>query len=69
MKTKVLYKYTRDDGGITVSINKPECEYTELVRIIAENGKRITKDGENLYIVIDQDTIEGWYEVSAPEES
>ncbi len=68
MKTKVLYKYTREDGGITVSLNEPECEYTELVRIIADDNKRITKDGKNLYTVIDQEAIDGWYEVEAPEE-
>lgn len=69
MKIITLYKYTREDGGITVSPNKPECEYTELVRIVADEGKRITKDGENLYTVIDQATTNGWYEVDAPEES
>lgn len=68
MKTKVLYKYTREGGGITVSVNKPECEYTELVRIIADDNKKITKDGENLYTVIDQETTDGWYEIDAPEE-
>ena len=68
MNTKVLYKYTREDGGITVSLNKPECEYTELVRIIADDNKKITKDGENLYTVIDCKTTDAWYEVEAPED-
>ena len=66
MKIITLYKYAREDGGITVSPNKPECEYTELVRIIADEDKRITQDGENLYIVMDQENTDGWYEVEAP---
>lgn len=67
MKTIILYRYIREDGGITVSPNKPETEYTELVRIIADEGKKITQDGEKLYSVIDQETAEGWYEVDTPE--
>ena len=69
MKIITLYKYTREDGGITVSPNKPECEYIEQARIVADEGKRITTDGENLYTVIDQTTADGWYEVDTPEES
>ena len=68
MNTRVLYKYTRENGGITVSLNKPKGEYSELVRIVADDNKRITKDGENLYTVIDQETADGWYEVDAPED-
>ena len=67
MKIITLYKYTREDGGITVSPNKPECEYAELVRIVADEGKRITQDGETLYIVIDQEASDGWYEVDDPQ--
>ena len=69
MKVITLYKYTREDGGITVSPNKPESEHAELVRIIADEGKRITKDGEKLYTVIDQETADGWYEVDAPKKA
>ena len=69
MKIKPLYRYEREDGGITNSLNKPDCEYTERVRLIAEKGKLLTKDGENFCRVIDQDTADGWYEVDAPEET
>lgn len=63
MITKVLYSFTRPDGGTTNSLIKPDCEYTERVRIIAEEGMAITNDDENLYTVIDADTAEGFYEV------
>lgn len=69
MKFITLYKYKREGGGITVSPNKPDGEYTELVRIVADKGKRVTRDGENLYIAIDQDTVDGWCEVDAPKKA
>ena len=68
MTIKTLYRFKRADGGITVSPNKPNVEYTELFRIIADEGKAVTKDGENLYSVIDTDNIGGFHEVDAPRE-
>lgn len=69
MKLNTLYRYKREDGGISVSPNKPDCEYNELVRIVADQGKLVTQDGENLFFVIDADNANGWYEVDAPETS
>lgn len=69
MKIITLYRYAREDGGITVSPIKPDAEYTELVRLVADEGKSLTKDGETFYGVIDQETAEGWYEVDTPETS
>ena len=66
MKIKPLYRYEREDGGVTVSPIKPDCEYTEKVRLIADEGKMLTLDGERLCRVIDADSAEGWYEVDAP---
>lgn len=63
-----LYKYQRADGGITVSPIKPDTNYTEMVRLVADDGKAITKDGENFIACIDTDTAEGWREVDAPVE-
>lgn len=68
MEIKTLYRFKREDGGITVSPNKPEGEYTELVRLVADEGKVLTQDGERLFCVIDTDSADGWYEVDAPEE-
>lgn len=68
MKIKTLYRYEREDGGITVAPIEPECEYTEGMRLVADEGKALTKDGENLFSVIDVDSDEGWYEVDTPEE-
>lgn len=66
MEIKTLYRYAREDGGITVSPIKPNVEYTELYRLIADEGKAVTMDGENLYSVIDVNEPDGFYEVDAP---
>lgn len=65
MQVKTLYKTVRENGGLIVSPYKPEegTPYTEGVRLVADEGKFITQDGENLYYCIDTDTAEGWYEV------
>ena len=68
MTTKPLYKYKRGDGGVTVSPIKPDAEYTEMVRLIADEGKALTKDGKDLRSVVDADSADGWYEVDAPKE-
>lgn len=69
MRVIPLYRFKRADGGVTDSPKKPSGEYTERVRIIAGEKKRITKDGVTLYAVIDADSTEGFYEVDAPEEN
>ena len=66
MKPITLYRYKRVDGGITDSPIKPDCEYIERVRLVADEGKMLTIDGFTLYKCKDVDTAEGWYEVDAP---
>lgn len=63
MTVKELYHYEREEGKVTVSTEKPECDYTLRYRLIADEGKELTKDGENFTICIDVDSAEGWYEV------
>lgn len=67
MEVKTLYKYTRENGGVTVSPNKPDCEYTELFRLIADEGMELVKDDIRT-TCIDTDTVEGWEEVETLEE-
>jgi hypothetical protein len=62
-----LYKYIRKDGGTTVSPIKPDCEYTEMFRLVADEGKILVKD-DICTSCIDTDSIEGWEEIDAPEE-
>ena len=69
MQIKTLYKTIRPDGGITVSPNRPESgEYTEMIRLIADEGKLLTQNGNDTTPCVDVESYEGWYEVDAPEE-
>ncbi len=42
MQTIPLYRYIRSDNGVTVSTNKPDVEYIEMSRLVAEEGMLIT---------------------------
>lgn len=68
MQTKTLYRFKRADGGITVSPEKTETEFETCYRLIADEGKMLTTDGENLSPCVDVDDVAGWYEVDSPEE-
>lgn len=67
MKTIKLYKYVRADGGTTISPIKPEAEveYTEMSRLVADEGKLLT-NGDYLTSCIDVYSSEGWDEIDDP---
>ena len=67
MEIRTLYRYEREPGKITVSTEIPDAEYTELYRLIADEGKILT-NGETEAYCIDVDSTDGWTEVDAPEE-
>ena len=67
MQTITLYRYTRPDGGISVSPIKPNVKYTEMVRLIADEGKALT-DGTNTTTCSDVSSAEGWTEIDAPKD-
>lgn len=69
MQIITLYRYERENGGVTVSPNKPDTEYTEMCRLVADEGKLLTSDGVNTTTCADVSTPEGWYEIDAPEEA
>lgn len=66
MQKITLYKYTRADGGITVSPVKPDGEYTEMYRLVADEGKALT-NGEIETTCTDVESVDGWEEVDATE--
>lgn len=61
MQKITLYRYIRPDGGVTVSTKKPETEYTELNRLIADDGHTLT-DGKTFTYCIDTDKPNLWTE-------
>lgn len=70
MQKITLYRYTRPDGGVTVSPIKPDCEYTEMFRLVADEGM-ILRKGDVVTSCIDTDSADGWVEEveEAPENS
>ena len=67
MQIITLYKYYREDGGITVSPIKPDAEYTEMYRLIADEGKILT-NGTDYTMCTDVEDPESWYEDDYSEE-
>ena len=66
MEIKTVYRYEREPGKVTVSTEKPDVEYVETYRVIADEGMAVTRNGEDLYSVVDTDIKDGWTEI--PEE-
>lgn len=62
MQTIPLYRYIRPGGGVTVSTVKPDTEYTELSRLVADDGFILT-DGETFTACTDTDNPSAWSEV------
>lgn len=67
MTTITLYRYIRDDGGVTVSPEKPDCDYTEKVRLVADVGKRLVLPDGTYALGADLDTAEGVTEEDDPD--
>ena len=68
MIIKTLYRYERAAGKTTTSPVKPEGkECTEIFRLIADEGKAITKDGVNTFCCVDVEDATGFYEIDEPE--
>lgn len=68
MTKTILYRYEREDGGITVTTEKPNSPHTTLFRLIADVGKMVTLDGVDLRTAVDVDSVDGWYEVDEEED-
>lgn len=68
MQTIPLYKFIRADGGVSVSPRMPNVPYTEMYRLVADEGKALTQDGVNTTTCADVESVEGWHEIDAPTE-
>lgn len=62
-----IYKYNRIGGGITVSPIKPDTEYTEMYRLVADEGK-VLVNGEITTTCTDVKSTDGWTEIDEPVE-
>lgn len=57
-----LYRYTRPDGGVTTSPVKPDVDYTELYRLVADENMTLT-NGEVIASCTDTDNPDAWTEI------
>lgn len=62
METIKLYRFTRPDGAATISPVEPDGEYTELFRLVADDGMILT-DGENVTSCTDTENPGAWSEI------
>ena len=69
MTIKTLYRFVRSDGGVTVTPNVPEQDYTTLFCLIADEGKILTRDYISFHKNIDVESSDGWIEVDYDEDS
>lgn len=63
-----VYRYTRPDGGVSISPVKPNTEYTELTRLVAEEGRTLT-DGVTETTCVDTDNPDAWDEILTDSET
>ena len=68
MEIKALYRYERENGCVTVSPVKPDVEYTEMYRLIADEGK-ILVNGDIQTPCTDVESTEGWIEINESDET
>lgn len=67
MQKITLYRYTRPDGGTTNTPVKPDCEYTILYRLVADEGKMLTNKKDTTFC-IDTETPDEWNEIENEEQ-
>ena len=68
MQKLVVYRYFRPDCGVSVSPVNPDGEYTELVRLAAEEGRTLT-DGVTETTCVDTDNPDAWDEILTDSET
>ena len=67
MQTIVLYRYIREDGGVTTSPIKPDGDYTEKVRLVADEGKRLVLPDGTYALCADLEAADGVTEEDDPD--
>lgn len=50
MQDVILYRYTRENGGVTNSTIKPDCPYSIRHRLIADEGKILVNGDQNGHV-------------------
>lgn len=66
MKKTILYNYLGTNGTISSPVHLEDIYYTRSVRLTAEKGKVLTKDGKTFFysVTVPEVDVELWKEVT-----
>lgn len=64
MTKSVLYKYLGTNGTIISPIHLEDVYYIRLIKLKADSGKVLTKNGKNFYssIIVPEEEVSEWSE-------
>lgn len=65
MTTSVLYSYLGTNGTILSPVHLEGIYYVRKLKLTADEGKQLTKDGKNFvtFVTIPEEELELWREV------
>lgn len=65
MTKEVLYLYVGTNGSILSPVHLEDAYYSRRLRLIADEGKALTKDGKQAHtvVVIPEEELEEWREI------
>ena len=65
MTKTVYYTYLGTNGVIESPVHLEDVFYTRKLRLVADEGKQLTKDGKHLFtaVMIPEDELAEWNEV------
>lgn len=68
MTKEVMYVYLGTNGTICSPVHLEDIYYIRKIRLWADNGKVITKDGKNYSYraLVPEDEVDQWYEIVKP---
>ena len=68
MTKEVMYVYLGTNGTICSPIHLEDIYYIRKIRLWADDGKVITKDGKNYSYraLVPEDEVDQWYEIVKP---
>ena len=65
MIKEVLYQYLGTNGTILSPVHLEDVYYVRKIKLTADNGKYLTKDGKNKVpsVIIPEDELNEWTEI------
>lgn len=65
MVKTVLYEYLGTNGTVLTPVHLEDIYYIRKLKLQADNGKRLTKDGKNkvISVIIPEEELSEWKEV------